>query len=73
MRRQSRVSCAERKLEEESGRMMGMFQLNKGRGKGSAFCNFQRREKAAVELETQRWKRGPRGREQDGRQGSELL
>ena len=53
------MSRAERKLEEESGRMMGMFQLNKGRGKGSAFCNFQRREKAAVELETQRWKRGP--------------
>lgn len=73
MRRQSRVFCAERKLEEESGRMMGMFQLNKGGGKGSAYCNFQRREKAAVELETQRRKRGPGGREQDGRQGSELL
>lgn len=53
--------------------MMGMFQLNKGRGKGSAYFNIQRREKAAVDLETQRGKRGPGGREQDGRQGSELL
>ena len=28
------MSHAERKLEEESGRMMGTFQLNKGRGEG---------------------------------------
>lgn len=53
MRRQSRVSRAERKLEEESGRMLGTFQLNKGRGKGSAYCNIQRREKAAIDLETE--------------------
>lgn len=67
------MSRAERKLEEESGRTLGTFQLNKGRGKGSAYCNIQRREKAAIDLETQRRKRGPGVREQDGRQDSELL
>lgn len=67
--RQPRVSRAERKLEERSGRMIGMFQLNKGREKAQQSSTFRGRRRQLLTWRPRDRRGGLVGKEQDGRQG----